>query len=238
MGNVEQFELFEADPKTQCKERLLYWSQGIVYCTCGHLLKETVANRSFIVYTFGPSFNSRIRNQQGKTSWPQIWETSTKQRISSIKPIIWKRDAKRGTTKESMIGSCEIMFSVNEWFNTIEMKKFVVHGMFLQNKITPIICQKKNTSTTGKIGGSLSIIILEKPDRWEIVLISTMRWPHYTIYTKNLENDNSGQCHSGSINTGTNHRVLPPVGGNGAIPGGAHDNSKKSTNQLTCISTW
>ena len=26
---------------------------------------------------------------------------------------------------------------------------------------------------------------------------------------------------------GTNHRVLPPVGGNGAITGGAHDNSKK-----------
>ena len=24
---------------------------GIVYCTCGHLLKETVANRSFIEYT-------------------------------------------------------------------------------------------------------------------------------------------------------------------------------------------
>ena len=38
MGNVELFELFETDPKTQCKECLLYWSQGIVYCTCGHLL--------------------------------------------------------------------------------------------------------------------------------------------------------------------------------------------------------
>ena len=35
MGNVELFELFETDPKTQCKECLLYWSQGIVYCTCG-----------------------------------------------------------------------------------------------------------------------------------------------------------------------------------------------------------
>ena len=35
------------------------------------------------------------------------------------------------------------------------------------------------------------------------------------------------QCHSGSIKNGTNHRVLPPVGGNGAIHGGAHDNSKK-----------
>ena len=45
MGNVELFELFETDPKTQCKECLSYWSEGIVYCTCGHLLKEILANR-------------------------------------------------------------------------------------------------------------------------------------------------------------------------------------------------
>ena len=51
MGNVELFELFETDPKTQCKECLLYWSEGIVYCTCGHLLIEIVANRGFIEYT-------------------------------------------------------------------------------------------------------------------------------------------------------------------------------------------
>ena len=51
MGNVELFDLFETDPKTQCTECLSYWSEGIVYCTCGHLLKETMANRSFIVYT-------------------------------------------------------------------------------------------------------------------------------------------------------------------------------------------
>ena len=44
MGNVELFELFETDPKTQCKECLSYWSEGIVYCTCGHLLKEIVDN--------------------------------------------------------------------------------------------------------------------------------------------------------------------------------------------------
>ena len=51
VGNVELFELFETDPKTQCKACLSYWSEGIIYCTCGHLLKETVADRSFIVYT-------------------------------------------------------------------------------------------------------------------------------------------------------------------------------------------
>ena len=51
VGTVELFELFETDPKTQCKACLSYWSEGIVYCTCGHLLKETVANRNFIVCT-------------------------------------------------------------------------------------------------------------------------------------------------------------------------------------------
>ena len=51
MGNVELFELFETAPNTQGKECLLYWSQGIVYCTCGHLLKESEANRGAIQCT-------------------------------------------------------------------------------------------------------------------------------------------------------------------------------------------
>ena len=51
VGNVELFELFETDPKTQCTECLSYWSEGFVYCTCGHLLKEIVSNGSFIEKT-------------------------------------------------------------------------------------------------------------------------------------------------------------------------------------------
>ena len=77
-----------------------------------------------------------------------------------------------------------------------------------------------------RIGGSLWTI-LGKLDRWEIVQTSTKRWPHQTVNTENLEKDNSSQCHSGSIKTGTNDRVLPPIGGNGVIPGGAHDDKKK-----------
>ena len=50
-GNVELFDLFETDPKTQRKARLSYWSEGTGCCTCGHLLKETVANRRFVVCT-------------------------------------------------------------------------------------------------------------------------------------------------------------------------------------------
>ena len=52
MGNVELFELFETDPKPQCKKCLLYWSQGIACCTCGQLLKESEASRGAIQCTF------------------------------------------------------------------------------------------------------------------------------------------------------------------------------------------
>ena len=45
MGNVEPFELCETIPKVQCSECLLYWNQGIVYCTCGHLLNENESSR-------------------------------------------------------------------------------------------------------------------------------------------------------------------------------------------------
>ena len=83
VGNVELFELLETDPKTQCKACLSYWSDGIVYCTCGHVLNETVANRGFIEYTLDLLSIPEYVHQEGKTSRPQIWETSRKQRILS-----------------------------------------------------------------------------------------------------------------------------------------------------------
>ena len=45
MGNVELLELCETIPKVQCSECLLYWNQGIVYCTCEHPLRENESNR-------------------------------------------------------------------------------------------------------------------------------------------------------------------------------------------------
>ena len=73
VGNAELFELFETDPKTQCKACLSYWSEGIVYCTCGHLLKETVANRRFIVYTMDllaiPAYVIKKERLHGHRYW-------------------------------------------------------------------------------------------------------------------------------------------------------------------------
>ena len=47
IGDVELFELCETIPKVQCSECCLYWNQGIVYCTCGRLLKESESSQSF-----------------------------------------------------------------------------------------------------------------------------------------------------------------------------------------------
>ena len=47
MGNVELFELCETIPEVQCSECLLYWNQGVIYCTCGHLLVESESSQNF-----------------------------------------------------------------------------------------------------------------------------------------------------------------------------------------------
>ena len=75
VGNVELFESFETDPKTQCKACLSYWSEGIVCCTCGHLLKETAANRSFIVFTLDLLSIPEYVIKKGRPHGP-LWESS------------------------------------------------------------------------------------------------------------------------------------------------------------------
>ena len=156
-------------------------------------------------------------------------------------PIIWERDASRGIFKGSTIVLWTILNFVHLNSNMIKMKTSVSRWTSLRKKISPIIWRKQNTFDTEGIGGFLTIMT-EHLDDWKIVLTSTRRCPHYTIYTKNLENDNSGQCHSGSINAGTNHRVLHPVGGNEAILGGAHNNSNESPHmsdiQSDMIERW
>ena len=83
VGNVEIFELFETDPKTQCTECLSYWSEGIVFCTCGHLLKEIVANRGFIELTLVLLSIPEYVSKKGRLHCHRYGEDSRKERISS-----------------------------------------------------------------------------------------------------------------------------------------------------------
>ena len=48
-GNTELCEIIDVEPKLQCKACLTHWSAGIVYCTCGHLMKDdTTENKKYI----------------------------------------------------------------------------------------------------------------------------------------------------------------------------------------------
>ena len=100
-----------------------------------------------------------------------------KNKETIILPIIWERDASRGILKGFTIVSWKIPYFVNLNSNMIELKKPVSRWTRTHRKISPIEWRKKSTVDTERIGGSLSIN-LEKSDRWEIVLTSTMRWPH------------------------------------------------------------
>ena len=48
-GNTELCEMVDVEPKSQRRARLTHWSTGIVYCTCGHLMKDdTTENKKYI----------------------------------------------------------------------------------------------------------------------------------------------------------------------------------------------
>ena len=48
-GNTELCEILDVEPKAQCKVCLSYWDAGIVYCTCGHFLRDgTKENKKYI----------------------------------------------------------------------------------------------------------------------------------------------------------------------------------------------
>ena len=47
-GNTELCEIINVEPKLQCKACLKHWSAGIVYCTCGHHMKDDSAEKKYI----------------------------------------------------------------------------------------------------------------------------------------------------------------------------------------------
>ena len=78
MGNVELFELCETIPKVQCSECLLYWNQGMVCCTCGHLLRESESNQHFNQWPLDAFSIPNYVIKEGATSWcsaRQNWGT-------------------------------------------------------------------------------------------------------------------------------------------------------------------
>ena len=144
MDNAELFELFETDPETQCKECLLYWSQGIVYCICAHLLKESEASRGAIQCTLDLLSIQNFVIKKGRPHGHRCGKTK-EQGDYHIAHKLRKRCIKRqyeGIHHRTE----EVCFQMDN----IAQKDFTYH--------------MTQAEYFRYIGGSLSII-LEKPDR-------------------------------------------------------------------------
>ena len=85
VGNVDLFELCETIPKVQCSHCLLYWNQGIVYCTCGQCLIDSESRRKInkprldalsipnYVIKKGPNHGARYGKTEERKEYHMAW---------------------------------------------------------------------------------------------------------------------------------------------------------------------
>ena len=112
VGNIELLELLETDPKTQCTACLSYWNVGIVYCTCGHFLQETEANRGFIKYTMDLLSIPEYVIKKGRPHGHRYGKKPGDKEYYLANQL--KKKCKKKSSKEFMTDSYEIMLSVYE----------------------------------------------------------------------------------------------------------------------------
>ena len=133
-------------------------SEGIVYCTCGHLLKETVANRDFIVYTLDHLSSPEYVIKKGRPHGHRYGKTPEKKEYHLAHNL--KRDASRGNALGFTIVSCEILIFVNPCSNMIDDDICLKWDDLAEQDFTYRMTESEYFRY--KIGGSLSISLETK----------------------------------------------------------------------------
>ena len=131
MGNVDLFELCETILDVQCKECLLYWNQGFVYCTCGHLLRENQSSRGILRWTLDllsiPNYIIKKVRHHGHRYG------KTKEQMDHHIAHMQKKEDLKGFT----IASKKILYFVNLYSALIELKKYASRWTRTRRKISP-----------------------------------------------------------------------------------------------------
>ena len=93
-GNTDLCELLDVEPKAHCKVCLSYWDVGIVYCTCGHFLRDDTKENMKYIKLVLDLFS--IPNYYIRKGRPTVTATGRKKGIASISSrISSKRNARR-----------------------------------------------------------------------------------------------------------------------------------------------
>ena len=81
-GNTELCETLDVEPKAQCKACRAYWDAGIVYCTCGHFLRDdTTDNKKYIKSVLDLVFDSPLLHQEKATPRAPLREEAGGSRV-------------------------------------------------------------------------------------------------------------------------------------------------------------
>ena len=97
-GNTELCEIVDVEPKSQCRACLKYWSAGIVYCSCGHLMEDDTTEKQEVhLIRAGSVLHPELLHQEGPATRPQVREESRLQRIPH-----GKSTSKEGVERKSM----------------------------------------------------------------------------------------------------------------------------------------
>ena len=135
VGNIELCELLDMEPTVQCKVCLSYWDVGIVYCTCGHFLRNvTEENKKFVQYTMDllsiPSYYIKKGRHHGHRYGKKQGITSISSRIRS------RRNARRRISWVSTTGSSVTRNSARICLTLVVLKNYVVKWTNWRTKTT------------------------------------------------------------------------------------------------------
>ena len=140
LGNVELFELYETIPQMQCSHCLLYWNQGIVYCTCGQCLIYIESRRNFNRLRLDAISIPNYVIKKGAThvldtARPRYKENTTWLGVRG-RDAVRKSTPKVNTLQVFTIDFSEIQFIVNHNSQSDGQNKSAKSGMNLRKKTT------------------------------------------------------------------------------------------------------
>ena len=86
-GNTELCEIVDVEPKAQCRACLAYWDVGIVYYTCGHLIRQKTRSTSspFLISSPSGTFTSRRASHTVTDTGRKVIKNTTMQINSKSK---------------------------------------------------------------------------------------------------------------------------------------------------------
>ena len=109
-GNTELCEIVDVEPKAQCRACVTYWDVGIVYCTCGHFLRDDkTENEKYISSVLDlfsiPNFYIRKGRPHGHRFGKKVAKNSTRQ--NNFKRGVERNNMTTSTTDSSTTSSSE-----------------------------------------------------------------------------------------------------------------------------------